>query len=181
MSLLGKRYASALLSIADENKSIDKYRQSLKNMVYYYESVPELDFFVKNPQVNKDDKKKVLCEIMGNDVDDNFLNFVKVLVDKERMDIIADILENYEVLANEKQNIVLIKVTSAMLLDDEQIENIKQKYQKDFTESRIEIKNIVDKSIIGGIKLEIGDKIVDATLKTKLKALKEHILNGQLK
>ena len=110
MSLLGKRYASALLSIADENKSIDKYRQSLKNMVYYYESVPELDFFVKNPQVNKDDKKKVLCEIMGNDVDDNFLNFVKVLVDKERMDIIADILENYEVLANEKQNIVLIKV-----------------------------------------------------------------------
>ena len=46
-------------------------------MVYYYESVPELDFFVKNPQVNKDDKKKVLCEIMGNDVDDNFLNFVK--------------------------------------------------------------------------------------------------------
>lgn len=181
MSLLGKRYASALLSIANENKSIDKYRQYLQNMVYYYENVPELDFFVKNPQVNKEDKKKVLCKIMENDADDSFLNFVKVLVDKERLDIIADILENYEVLANEKQNIVLIKVTSAMLLDDEQIENIKHKYQKQFGVSRIEIKNIVDKSIIGGIKLEIGDKIVDATLKTKLKALKEHILNSELK
>ena len=181
MSLVGKRYANALLSIADEKKSIDKYRQSLKNMVYYYENVPELAPFIKNPQLNKEDKKKVLCEIMGNEPDDGLLNFVKVLVDKERMDIIPDILENYEVLANEKQNIVLIKLTSAMLLEDGQIEDIKRKYQKQFGGSRIEIKNIVDKSIIGGLKLEVGDKIIDATLKTKLKGLKEHILNSELK
>ena len=181
MSLLGKRYASALLSIADEKKAIDIYRQNLKNMVYYYENVPELDIFIKNPQINKEEKKRVLCEIMGKDTDENFLNFIKVLVDKERMNAIADILENYEVLANEKQNIVLIKVTSAMLLDDEQIESIKQKYKKNFEGSKIEIKNVIDESIIGGIKLEVGDKIVDATLKTKLKSLKEHILSSELK
>lgn len=180
MSLLGKRYANALLNIAIENGNIDQYKQDLEDLVYYFNTVPEFKPFINNPQVTKEDKKKVLCKIFGEDTDVLFLNFVQILIDKERVNYIQDILENYKTLLNEYKNIVLIKVTSAIELEDEEIEKIKEKYKKDYKDSKIEVQNIVDKDILGGLKIQIGDKIIDATLKTKLKGLKEYILNRDI-
>ena len=177
MSLLGKRYANALLSVAIENKKIDQYKTDLENLVYYYSTVPEFEPFINNPQVTREDKKKVLCKIIGEDSDIKFLNFVQILIDKERFKEIQDIFENYKVLANEYQNIILIKVTSAIKLENEEIEKIKEKYKEEYKGFNLEVENLVDKSILGGLKIQIGDKIIDATLKTRLSDLKEYIIS----
>ena len=180
MSLLGKRYAKALLDVAIENDKIDDYKENLKCLIKYFDDVLELEPFIKNSKIGKQEKKDTMCKILESDCDKNFLNFVKILIDKDRMNILSDILRNYEILSNEYQNIIEIKVTSALLLDDSQIEGIKEKYKDRFKGFSIKIKNIVDKDIIGGLKLEFKDTVIDATLKTKLDNLKRHILNSEL-
>lgn len=177
MSLLGKRYASALLSIAIENNCIEQYKSDLENLIYHYSTVPEFEPFINNPHITKEDKKKTVCKILGEDSDIKFLNFVQILIDKERFKDIYDIFENYKVLANEYQNIILIKVTSAIELENEEIEKIKEKYKNEYKGYKLEVENIVDKNILGGLKIQIGDKIIDATLKTKLNDLKNYMLN----
>ena len=180
MSLLGKRYGEALLEVAIEENKIDDYRENLKCLIKYFEDVLELEPFIKNSKIGKQEKKDTMCKILENDCDEKFLNFVKDLIDKDRMSILSDILENYEVLSNKYQNIVEIKVTSALLLDDNEIEGIKEKYKDYFKGFKIKIKNVVDESIIGGLKLEFEDTVIDATLKTKLNSLRDYMLNSEL-
>jgi len=177
VTLVGKRYAKALLAVAIENNKIEEYKEDLECLIKYFEEVCEFKFFIENSQLGKEEKKDTMSKILANDCDEKFLNFVKVLIDKDRMNILSDILENYEILANEYQNIIEIKVTSAMSLDDYDIEKIKEKYKSYFEGFKIKIKNVIDKDIIGGLKLEFGDTVIDATLKTKLNDLRNHMLD----
>ena len=179
MSLLGKRYGEALLGVAIEENSIDEYKENLECLIKYFEDVLELKPFIMSSEIGKQQKKDTMCKILESDCDEKFLNFVKVLIDKDRMNILSDILENYEALSNKYQNIIEIKVTSALELDNEDIEGIKRKYKNCFDGFSIKIKNVVDKNIIGGLKLEFGDTVIDATLKTRLDDLRNHML-GEL-
>lgn len=179
MSLLGKRYGEALLGVAIEENRIDEYKENLECLIKYFEDVLELKPFIMSSEIGKQQKKDTICKILESDCDEKFLNFVKVLIDRDRMNILSDILENYEALSNKYQNIIEIKVTSALELDNEDIEGIKRKYKNYFDGFSIKIKNVVDKNIIGGLKLEFGDTVIDATLKTRLEDLRNHML-GEL-
>ena len=178
MSLLGKRYGEALLSVAIEENKVDEYRENLECLIKCFDDVLELGPFIKNSKIGKQDKKDTMCKILESSCDEKFLNFVKVLIDKDRMNILLDILDNYEKLSNKYQNIIERKVTSALLLDDDDIEGIKEKYKDYFKGFKIKIKNVVDESIIGGLKLEFEDTVVDATLKTKLNSLRDYMLSN---
>ena len=89
-----------------------------------------------------------------------------------------DIEKYYNKLYNEHCDIIEIKVTSALALQEEELQAIKDRYEEKFVGFSIKVVNIVDKSIIGGIRIEYRDRVVDATLKTKLMRLKEHIVSN---
>ena len=79
MSLLGKRYAKALLDVAIESNKIDEYKENLKCIIKYFDDVLELEPFIKNSKIGKQEKKDTMCKILESDCDKNFLNFVNLI------------------------------------------------------------------------------------------------------
>jgi len=99
-----------------------------------------------------------------------------LLVDKERFENIRGIVEEYFRLADERKNILNMTIISAFPLEDVQINRIKEKYKKLYNKTDVKAKLIIDKSLIGGVKIQIGDKVIDDSIKGRLLCLKEALL-----
>lgn len=175
MAIEGKQYAKALFDIAKDRNNLDEYKSYLKQLLGYFDEVDNFWAFMLNVSISKQAKKDVITNALGDSFSEVFVNFIKVLIDRDAIKFLPDVDKNYNKLYNEHCNIIEIKVTSALSLCDDDIQAIKDKYKEKFLGYGIEVLNVVDKSIIGGIKIEYKDRVIDATLKTKLMKLKEHI------
>jgi len=175
VAIEAKQYAKALFDIAREKDSLDENKVALKKLLGYFDEVEELWPFMLNISINKQAKKDVMTKALGDSASRIFINFIKVLIDKDAIKFLPDVDKNYNKLYNEHYNIIEIKVTSALALCDDDIQAIRDRYKKKFEGFDVEVLNVVDKNIIGGIKIEYKDRVVDATFKTKLMKLREHI------
>lgn len=176
----GREYAKALFDVAVKRDRLEEYRVSLKKLIGYFDEVEELWPFMLNYSINKETKKGVMTNSLVNSFDEIFLNFIKVLIDRDAIKFLRDIDKSYKKLYNEHYNIIELRVTSALALREAELQAIKDKYKEKFLGFDVEVINIVDESIIGGIMIEYRDRVVDATLKTKLMKLKDHILSNEL-
>lgn len=174
----GKQYAKALFDVALERDALDEYRVNLEKLIGYFDEVEELWPFMLDYSISKEAKKDVMSSALRDSVGEIFLNFIKVLIDRDAIKFLQSIDKNYNKLYNEHCGIIEIKVTSALELHEEEIQAIEDKYKEKFLGCGVKVVNVVDKSIIGGVKIEYRDRVVDATLRTKLERLKEHILSN---
>ena len=177
MSLIERRYAEALIDISVENGAIDGYQQEFQNVVDVYNKEQELKFFLLNPRVNTDAKKDVLKKVFSDSVNSNVVNFLMLLLDKGRAKFLPGILEEFIRLADKKKNILNMTIISAAPLKDAQIDEIKEKYMKIYNASSVKVNVEVDESLIGGVKVKIGDRVVDGSIKGRLESLKELLAN----
>lgn len=158
-----------LLKNAEEKKSV---LESLKNADSLIQG-DLLKFFI-HPEIDKDRKKDLLNKLFDKSV---FRDFLCVLVDNSRINILGEIVEDFEdFILNENKN-VEVKVYSKSELTQAYLEELKDKLLKDLDGSSINLINIIDESITGGIRIEYGSNVIDGTLNTKfnnlIKALKE--------
>ena len=177
---IGKQYAKALFDVAVKRDRLDECRVNLEKLIGYFDEVEELWPFMLDYSINKEDKKKVVSVALGDSFGEIFLNFIKVLIDRNAIKFLPDIEKDYNKLYNEHCDIIELKVTSALALQEEELRAIEDRYKEKFLGFSIKIVNIVDRSIIGGLRIEYRDRVVDATLKTKLMKLKEHIVSNEV-
>ncbi len=176
MSLVERRYAEAFINIAAQAEAIDSYQSELQGIIELFKSLPELRTFLLDPEVKTENKKAVVREAFSNNLKIETLNMLLLLLDKGRVKFLPGIYEEFVRLADRKKNILNITIFSASDLDKSQIDRIKVKYGKlhNALEVKAEIK--VDKTLIGGVKVKIGDKVIDDSLKGRLESLKELLL-----
>ncbi|HOQ00313.1 MAG TPA: F0F1 ATP synthase subunit delta [Acetivibrio clariflavus] len=173
MPLIEARYAEALVEITEENHSTDKVLDDFSTFVSIFNNSPELEEYLKKPNVQSTAKKKLLDELFMGQVDENFLKFLYLLVDKNRINCIGGILQEYKRMADEKKNVLNLKIISAVPLDDLQIEKIKEKYAGIYKKDKVNAVVNIDRSLIGGIKVQIGDRVEDYSVKSRLDSLKK--------
>ncbi|MBP5426478.1 MAG: ATP synthase F1 subunit delta [Clostridiales bacterium] len=176
-----KRYAKALFDVGLKRNATCDYKDKLCNLRELCSNEKELWPFLLNYSISKNDRKNVISKILEDDNEGIFLNFVKLLIDKDCIKFLSSIEKSYNKLYNDYHNIIELRVTSALELDEAEIQAIKRKYKEKFCDFDIDVINVVDKSIIGGIRIEYKDRVIDATLRTKLMNLKEHMLAGEQK
>ena len=176
MPLVEKRYAEALVNISVEKNMIEKHQEELGLVANLYSSQEDLKNFLLNPKTDIDARKDLLRNVFKGRIQDEVLNFLLLLLDKGRIKYLHGIYEEYVRLAEEKQNILSMDIMTAAPLQSSQVESIKEKFGKLYKASSVKASVIIDQSLVGGVRVRIGDKLMDGSIKGRLKELQGILL-----
>lgn len=178
MSMVAERYAEALLDLAISENVVDEYRSEISAVSKIYEAENDLKAFLLSPQTDLKAKKNVLTHVLDGSVRKNILSLLLLLLDKGRIESLPDIGSAYVKMADEYQNILNITVTAATPLSRAQADRIGEKFRTLYHGSSVKITVKTDSSLIGGVKVAVGDKVYDGTVKGKLSKM-QSALAGQ--
>ncbi|MCK4463176.1 MAG: ATP synthase F1 subunit delta [Candidatus Omnitrophica bacterium] len=175
LEVLHSRYAQALFRYAKENNIEDDIKNEYESLCSVFEEHPDYKKIFVSPHLTRKEKIELVEDLKKNlNLSDAFTSFLKVLVEANRFAIIRGVFLKYKDLYALKKGIIRVNVYSAKDLLREKIEELKSILKKRFRKE-IEIKNIVDEEILGGLKIEVEDSLIDASLKGKLNGIKESI------
>ena len=173
---VAKRYAQALSELCEshmvERKEVLK---DLENIVEAINSSSDFVNLMKNPEVTKSEKQNVTTKIFEGKINKITLNFLMYLIEKDRFNIIPSILAEFQNSIDREYNIVNIEIISAVDLDDNMKQTIKDRLSGKL-QKELKIDWSVDKDIIAGLVFVVGDSIVDTSLKSKLQMIGRNII-----
>ena len=165
-SQVGRRYSKAIFDIAEEKNQVKEIYELLNSVMVLYRTDKEFKNFIRNPLISNEEKKLVLNEIFGKDNRDN-LNILLYILDKGRINCIKYIVAEYLKIYYRKNRILDVRATFTKELTEEQKKKLIDKLsQKTGKEINLEIK--IDKNILGGGIIRIGDKIIDGSIRREL-------------
>jgi len=174
-TILARRYAKALFAVGTENDAYEAYNETLQGVAGLYTSTPEVADALTNPLYPVDIRMKVMAGLIGSlGVDKIMSNFLNLLVEKKRAEILPEIAEEFKIMVDDAKNISHGSVISAVELSDEIQAKVQATLEK-LTGKKVELSTSVDPSLIGGIVAKVGDLVLDGSIKTQLAGLKESI------
>lgn len=172
---VAKRYALALFQIAKENGQIDQLEEEIRVVKTLITSSPEWNQFLKSPSISLE-KKKELVKTAFVSVSQHVQNLLMLLIDRHREDIIPSICDYFIDSVNELKGIADAKVYSVRPLSSDEKNAISATFAAKVGKISLNIDNIVDSNLLGGIKVRIGNQIFDGSLKGKLDRLQKQLL-----
>lgn len=172
---LARKYAKAMFELAMEEDKLVPYGKELRSVKKDFRSAPQLTAYLANPQIQREDKKKLLKRLFKGELSDTILNFLYLLVDKRRIELFDAIEDIYRALSNEERGIVVADVTSARPLTSSQEDKIQKKLAK-VTGKKVDIRTHTDESLIGGLVVRIGDKRIDGSVRGRLEQMTAELM-----
>lgn len=172
---LANKYAVAIFELAKEENQLEAYGTQLEEVADVIASQADLKAFVQNPQVQPQAKKEILTKLFKEDLASTVYNFIMLLIDKRRESLLAEIVALYQTLSNEARNIVKADVTVAALLNKEQEAGLVAKLEQ-VIGKKVLIRTHVDKSILGGVIVKIGDKLIDGSIVRQMQSLQKQLM-----
>ena len=173
-SVLANKIGYSLFEVAKENNSLEQVSYELNEVAKVVNESSDFVTLMNNPNIEKI-KKINLIDTSFACVNKYVVNVVKILAGNLQISLINFVLEQFTELFNKHSNSVVVKVESASPLTDVQLENLKEKLKNELQLENVEINNFVDESLLGGLKLTYNNKVVDASIKAKLNAIKSKI------
>ena len=170
------RYAKATLAYANENKFSDKVAEEMQELIELHESSRQLNGLLSNPFLPNTKKQSILRSIVPNpsDVTQKLLS---LLISNNRLFLLKEVAKSYINLFNEQQGELNATVISAIPLTQNLEKQIHGKLE-DFTGKKISLLNKIDKSLLGGFILKIGDMEFNSSLAYKLKTFKAKLTSN---
>ena len=172
-----RRYTKALYEIAEEFNIVDDVKSDFSDIKKTLEGSRDLKLFIESPIINPEKKFSIVSDIFKGKVTDITLKFLLLLCEKNRINILREVLESMLRLINEKRGIIEAKIITAVDITESVRKSISEKLEK-YTGKEIHPHYIVDKSIKGGFIAQIDDKIIDASILRQLELLKEKFMLG---
>ncbi len=170
INLVAKKYAEALVELEASDKTLSELKLIKKSL----EDCPEFKSSLENPSINNETKETILKEILSSKVSQNCLNLVNLCVNRRRIAIIPLLAEHYEKAYFNKSNIELAKIESPQKLSSAEIEELKKQLESAF-KKEVKIESSTNEELIAGIKINMNNKLIDYSLKSKIKKLKQNI------
>lgn len=175
MSVVGDRYAESLFDLAKEENQVTQYLDDIKLVGEVLDSDPQIVQFFNHVLIENDKKIQLLDQSFKGNVDQYVLNFLKLLVQSRRIRYIDDIVKSYIKLSNQYLGIEEGMIYTPYELTDQQIQDIEKAIsQKE--NKKVTLKVSIDPSLLGGIKVQISNRIYDGTIKNKVEMLKKELL-----
>ena len=175
---LDRRYALALYEVAQEKGKVDEYIQELRDICNLIDNNQDFYNIIKHPQISTTKKKEIFKNIFKGSLDDEILSFLLLLIDKDRILYLREKLDAIEKIKLERNNTVIAKVKSVIPLTKEEVSKLKSKLETKYSKKVI-IEPEIDKSIIGGLYVMIGNEVIDGTIKSRLEEMKALMLNRE--
>ncbi len=170
---IARPYAQAAFEFADEAGELDKWSDMfilLADIV----SDPQMQQLLHNPKVSDKQLEEIIVSIGGDRFSDSERNFVRILVESERLQYAADMARLFEDMVAEAEGRLEVEVVSAYELEDDQQEKISSAMAKRHSK-KIGISSTVDEHLIGGAVIRAGDSVIDASIRGRLNELRNKL------
>lgn len=165
-----KRYAKALFAVAEEQGAIDRIQTELQSVAAALQNDKELQAFFAHPNIGHEVKIRAIKEALGSKLSDAVIHLLQLLIDNRRLSVIGDVSAVFDALADEALGRVKAQITSAKPLTAEQQEEIGRQFSA-LTGKQVTVEASTDPSLLGGIRVRIGDTLYDGSLATRLQQL----------
>ena len=178
-TILAKRYAKALFAVGQEEGKSEPFRETLNALGDFLGQYPEAMDALTNLLYPMELKEKVMAQLISELQADQLLaNFLNLVVQKKRADILPEIADEFQVLCDADQNISRGTVVSATELSGD-LQTKVQSTLENITGKKVILSSEIDPAIIGGIVAKVGDLVIDGSIKTQLAGLNESIKGSE--
>ncbi len=173
---VARRYAEAVFDLGVQQGTLDRWLSDLRLIAEAY-SNRKLAFILRQPKIPFARKEAIVRDLLAPKVSREALALAILLVERELVDLGPKIAEAFEQQLNDYRGLATAVVTSAVPLDTRQQEEVAA-YLETLTGKRITLKTRVDPEILGGIVAQIGDTLLDGSVRRKLALLRDQIIRG---
>ncbi|MBU9724379.1 MULTISPECIES: F0F1 ATP synthase subunit delta [Bacillaceae] len=177
---VGFRYASAMFEYAQEKNLLSEVKQELELVSQVMRETNLLDEVFRHAKMTPEEKKKIVSSSFSGKVSEAVVNLLFILIDKKREDVFLAIVDDYNSLFNEAEGVAEAQVYSAKALTDEEKEAVASVFAAKAGKQKLLIDNIVDKELIGGLKVRVGDRVYDGSVATKLARIQQSMMHGNV-
>jgi F-type H+-transporting ATPase subunit delta len=172
VSGMARRYATALFELALETNAVDQVQSELKAFEALVASSPDLARLVRSPAFSAEEQARALSAVLEKaGLTGTAANFLRVVASNRRLFAVLDMIRAFNALVARHKGEVTAQVTVAEQLNDARMNEIRDALEA-VTGKDVKLDLTVDPSIIGGLKVKVGSRMVDASLRTKLNSIK---------
>ncbi len=172
---IARPYAEAVFKLAAESNALAVWSDALANIDGVVADA-RVQACISDPKVSAQQLEGLVIGVVGDKLTGDARNFVQVLVQNSRLDLMPLIRAHYEALKRDKEGVLEAKIISALQMNADQVKQLvaqlEAKYQRKVI-AQVE----TDASLIGGVKIVVGDKVIDATVRGKLDAMAAALVN----
>jgi F-type H+-transporting ATPase subunit delta len=175
---IARTYAQALLDAAEKRGQAQEVLDQLDSLVHdVFAAKPEFEGFLASRAISRKRKPPVIRSAFQGRASDVFLNFLLVLNDHERLDLLRPILSAYRQLYEERTHRVRVRVRSAVPLPDDQRQRLEQELRAAFQREPI-LETRVDPDLLGGLVVQVGDWVYDGSIRSRLAEIRNHLIES---
>jgi F-type H+-transporting ATPase subunit delta len=167
---IARRYVEPLFEVAIEKGIEDRIAEDLKLFDNTVSENPDLKKFLFNPSLERKAKRSAI-EKLFTEASEYTLNFLRVVIDKNRPEILLSAYSLYTGFLNKHRGITTGSIVTAVPLEEEALEQIRSNLEKRFNYT-LSLECTVDPTLIGGILVRVGNTVIDGTIKNRLQRLK---------
>lgn len=168
---LARPYARAAFEYADESKTLGEWEAQLIQLAAVC-SAPKVADALSTPELSGDQRAELVRSLGGEDFNAELGNFIAVLAEQKRLNLVGEISELFQALKAQREQSVEVNVASAYALSDEETNNLSTTLTKTLNREVV-LTCDVDTSLIGGVRINAGDMVIDATVQGRLNKLAE--------
>lgn len=175
---IAQNYASALLSLAIDDNKVSDYQKEMKELRKIIKDNPDFTLLLDSRFLSIDERMhnaELILKGFSNDI----VNFIKIIIKHNRVNYLEDILEAFNSLCNENQDIVEGLIYSAFPLDESTLQKIKNKIST-IENHEVDLITRIDPSLIGGVKVVINSHVYDGSIKNQLEKMQIDLLRKEL-
>jgi F-type H+-transporting ATPase subunit delta len=170
---VARPYAEAVFALARETNSLPVWSEMLR-VASAVAAEERIRSALDNPRLSPGDKESLLLSICGDRLNAEGRSFLRVLIAAERVGLLAEIRDLFEAMKDEADGVARAKITSAFPIDEGQLAGLKVALQRRF-EKKIEASVTVDRALIGGARIVVGDTVIDGSVAGELQTMASHL------
>ena len=178
--LVSKTYGDALFELAVEENRTDSLMEEILMLQTVLKENKDFEKILEHPEISKQNKLQVIEDVFKGRISDALTGFLRIVVTKGRYKDLPDIFAYFIARVKEYKKIGVAQVVSAVPVTDGQKQKIEKKLLDTTHYETMEIEYKVDESLIGGLLIRIGDRVVDSTIKHRLTSLTANLMRISL-
>jgi ATP synthase F1 delta subunit len=173
MEEIAQVYSRALFEVAKEHDVLDRVHDELGQFADALAEDRNLQVFLFSPYFSSEEKKDGVSRIVA-EADPRLVNFLELLAERHRMPVLFRIRSSFDDMWAEENRLLPVTVTSAVDLDAGLVEEIGRRIGEQ-TGRRVELSSSVDPEVLGGLKVQVGNMVLDATVRNRLEQLRKQV------
>lgn len=163
---IARPYADAAFELARGAGALGPWSEALNRLAVVARD-PAMNACISDPKLSADQLYRLFIDVAGAGFTPEMQNFVRILVDNERLQVLPEIHDLFVERKNEHEGVQVAEIASAFPLDDATLANLKADLESRF-KSRLDVLVTLDPELIGGVRIAIGDEVIDASVRGKL-------------